>query len=148
LKCNCIRCREIRGRSVASGELQLQDLTYNAGGAEEHFLSFVTADDHLAGFLRLSLPGVDSPQLDMADLKAAALIREVHVYGQSLGMGRSRLGAAQHVGLGRELVAHAEALAQQSGFSKIAVIAALGTRRYYARLGYTLGDTYMVKPLL
>ena len=63
LKCNCIRCREIRGRSVSAGALRLEDETYAAGGAEEHFLSFVTPDDHLAGFLRLSLPGVDLPQL-------------------------------------------------------------------------------------
>jgi elongator complex protein 3 len=123
-------------------------MTYRAGGAEEHFLSFVTRDDHLAGFLRLSLPGADSPQLTLDDLTSAALIREVHVYGQSLKVGGSRNGAAQHIGLGRQLIDQAEALAREAGFERMAVIAALGTRRYYARWGYRLGETYMVKSLL
>lgn len=148
LACSCIRCREIRHRSVEIRSLTLEDEAYTAGGAQEHFLSFVTPDDHLAGFLRLSLPGPDSSGLALDDLEAAALIREVHVYGQSVGMGRSRRGAAQHIGLGRQLIDKAEALAREAGFTRMAVIAALGTRRYYARLGYALGQTYMVKTLL
>lgn len=148
LRCECLRCREIRGRWVDAPELRLDDDAYAAGGAEEHFLSFVTADDRLAGFLRLSLPGPESPRLEMKDLETAALIREVHIYGQSMGIGRSRRGSAQHVGLGKRLVEHAENRARNAGFARMAVIAALGTRRYYARLGYTLGETYMVKPLL
>jgi elongator complex protein 3 len=84
----------------------------------------------------------------MRDLDSAALIREVHVYGQSVGMGRSRRGAAQHIGLGRRLVDHAESLAREAGFARMAIIAALGTRGYYARLGYALGETYMLKTLL
>ena len=148
LTCSCIRCREIRGKAVEAATLSLEDATYPAGGAQEHFLSFVTPDDRLAGFLRLSLPGPSSPRLPMDDLESAALIREVHVYGQSVGMGRSRRGAAQHIGLGRQLIERAEALASQAGYSRMAVIAALGTRRYYARQGYTLGQSYMVKQLL
>ena len=144
-RCSCIRCREVRGRRVVSADLELQDLEYSAGGAQEHFLSFVTPDDHLAGFLRLSLPGPKSPKLPMADLQDSALIREVHVYGQSLGIGRSRRGAAQHVGLGSRLVETAEVLAKQAGYQRVAVISAVGTRGYYARLGYRLGRTYMVK---
>lgn len=144
-RCNCIRCREVRGRKIVSDDLELQDLAYTAGGAEEHFLSYVTQDDHLAGFLRLSLPGPASPELGLADLTGCALIREVHVYGQSLGIGRSRRGAAQHVGLGSRLVERAEQLAREAGFQRVAVISAVGTRGYYARLGYHLGQTYMVK---
>jgi elongator complex protein 3 len=148
LKCNCIRCREVRGQSVESGELSLEDLVYSAAGADEHFLSFATEDDRLAGFLRLSLPGERSERLGLEDLDSAAIIREVHIYGQSLGVGHSRSGAAQHIGLGRELVRRAETIAIEHGFRKMAVIAALGTRRYYARLGYELGESYMVKTLL
>jgi elongator complex protein 3 len=80
-RCQCIRCREIRRQGVAPGELTLEDLVYPAGGAEEHFISFVTQDDHLAGFLRLSLPGKNSPEAGFPDLQDAGLVREVHVYG-------------------------------------------------------------------
>jgi elongator complex protein 3 len=82
--CSCIRCREISSQAVDSHHLSLDDLVYTAGGAEEHFLSCVTPEDKLAGFLRLSLPGPNSPDTHLADLHQAAIIREVHVYGQSL----------------------------------------------------------------
>jgi elongator complex protein 3 len=44
-------------------------------------------------------------------------------------------------------MALAEAEARQRGFRRIAVIAALGTRDYYRRLGYSLGESYMMKDL-
>lgn len=145
--CGCIRCREVRQQAVELGQLTLDDLTYAAGGAEEHFLSSVTSDDRLAGYLRLSLPGPNSPATGLIDLQAAALVREVHVYGESLLLGAASAGAAQHAGLGRLLMGAAERRAAQAGFRRLAVIAALGTRRYYERLGYRLGESYMIKDL-
>lgn len=145
--CQCVRCREVRGQQVNVGELLTHDLVYQAGGAEEHFLSFDTPDDKLAGFLRLSLPGPAAPDPGLADLQGAAIIREVHVYGQSLPVGTERQGAAQHVGLGTRLIRHAERIARTKGFQRLAVIAAVGTRRYYLRLGFERGDLYLVKPL-
>jgi len=147
LRCQCIRCREVRGREVDPDELHHEDLAYRAGGAEEHFLSYNTPDDFLAGYLRLSLPGSRSPDTGLAGLKDAAIIREVHIYGQSLSVGRSVEGAAQHVGLGSSLIDEAESLAFKAGFPTMAIIAALGTRGYYRRLGYHLDGTYMVKQL-
>ncbi len=145
--CQCIRCREVRGQKVVPETLRFDDLTYRAGFAEEHFLSFNTPEDKLAGFLRLSLPGEASPDLGFADLEGAALIREVHVYGQSLEVGREEQGAAQHIGLGRQLIARAEEIARSRGYRRLAVIAAVGTRRYYAARGFRMGDLYMVKEL-
>ncbi len=146
-RCQCIRCREVRGQRVVPEALRFDDLTYRAGFAEEHFLSFNTPEDKLAGFLRLSLPGEASPDLGFADLEGAALIREVHVYGQSLEVGREEQGAAQHIGLGRQLIARAEEIARSRGYRRLAVIAAVGTRRYYAARGFRMGDLYMVKEL-
>ncbi len=143
--CQCIRCREVRGQSVEAGSLHLEDQVYSAGGAEEHFLSFVTADDHLAGFLRLSLPGVASPETKLSDLDGAAIIREVHVFGQSLAVGAERNGAAQHVGLGTQLLAQAEEIAKKDGYRRLAVISAVGTRQYYLERGFVRGELYLVK---
>jgi elongator complex protein 3 len=145
-KCECVRCREIREQRMDPGELIYDDFSYQAAGAEEHFLSYNTADDKLAGFLRLSLPDQDNP-LDIEDLKNAAIIREVHVYGQSLEVGTEQEGMAQHAGIGKALIAHAERIAKNHGYAKIAVIAAVGTRAYYANRGFELGDLYMVKPV-
>ncbi|MFO3797653.1 MAG: GNAT family N-acetyltransferase, partial [Anaerolineales bacterium] len=146
-RCRCIRCREIREQPIHPQALELRDFTYLAGEAEEHFLSFVTAEDRLAGFLRLSLPQATAPDLGLADLKGAALIREVHVYGQSLPVGAERPGAAQHAGLGTRLLQEAEQLARQKGYTRLAVIAAIGTRRYYLLRGFQRGELYLIKEL-
>lgn len=145
-KCECVRCREIREQRMEAGELVYDDFSYQAAGAEEHFLSYNTADDKLAGFLRLSLPNDDNA-LEIDDLKDATIIREVHVYGQSLEVGTEQEGMAQHAGIGKSLIAHAERIAKDHGYQKIAVIAAVGTRAYYAGRGFELGELYMVKPV-
>jgi elongator complex protein 3 len=146
-KCECIRCREVRGKAVRLENLEMKDLVYPAGGAEEHFLSWITPGDQLAGFLRLSLPGSDSPATELTDLAGAAIIREVHVYGQSLEVGEAKDGAAQHVGLGTKLLAKADEIAASKGFQKMAVIAAVGTRQYYLDRGFERGRLYLVKDL-
>jgi elongator complex protein 3 len=145
--CECVRCREVRGKPVHPELLKLDDMVYQAGTAEEHFLSYVTPDDKLAGFVRLSLPGKDSPETGMSDLAGAALIREVHVYGQSLPVGAEKQGAAQHSGLGTRLLEKAEAIAKANGFKRMAVISAVGTRGYYLDRGFERGELYLTKSL-
>lgn len=145
--CGCIRCREVRGRTVAPGSLRMECEVYRSGGAAEHFLSFVDEEDRLAGFLRLSLPAAGSPATGISELDNAALVREVHVYGPSLPVGEIEGGAAQHAGLGGRLMVQAEAIARRHGYPRLAVIAAVGTRGYYRRLGYSRQGTYMVKAL-
>jgi elongator complex protein 3 len=168
-KCNCIRCREVRGTAVETAALRLDDLTYQADSAEEHFISFVTPDDRLAGFIRLSLPaptplsfghppifacasaagtgGVQNGGNEggRGDLDGAALIREVHVYGQSLPVGAELAGSTQHSGLGTKLLQQAEETAAAHGFRRLAVISAIGTRKYYLERGFERGELYLVK---
>jgi elongator complex protein 3 len=127
--------------------LQLDDLVYPAGGAEEHFLSYTTPDDRIAGFLRLSLPIAGSPVKEFSELTKAAIIREVHVFGQSLPVGVEESGAAQHIGLGTQLIREAEEIARGTGYPRLAVISAIGTRRYYLRQGFQPDELYMLKDL-
>lgn len=145
--CACIRCREVRRGKVEIDKLRLNDLVYHTKSTEEHFLTFDTPDDKLAGFLRLSLPR-EGNLLRLADLEGAAIIREVHVYGQSIEVGADLPGAAQHAGLGSRLLVEAERITRASGFARLAVISAVGTRKYYAARGFEHGALYMVKPVV
>jgi histone acetyltransferase (RNA polymerase elongator complex component) len=98
----------------------------------------------LYGFLRLRFdpnPGGDF----IPEIQGCALIREVHVYGTSMGVGVEGSGS-QHKGYGKWLMATAEQIAKSAGYKKIAVIAGVGTREYYKnKCGYNLEGTYMVK---
>jgi elongator complex protein 3 len=149
-RCSCIRCREVRGETVDPASLTLTDTIYPAAEAEEHFLAYETPAGRIAGYLRLSLPQ-NAPSLDSAlgfgDLAGAALIREVHVYGQSLPVGAEAHGAAQHIGLGTNLLREAERIAAGKSYARLAVIAAVGTREYYLARGFQRGELYLVKPL-
>jgi elongator complex protein 3 len=147
LHCECIRCREVRGQKIKNSLVELNDLTYQSGPAEEHFLSYDTEEDRLAGFLRLSLPSSSAPETGLADLQDAAVIREVHVYGQSLQVGETSSGAAQHAGMGQRLIHRAEQIARNRGYQRLAVISAVGTREYYLNRGFEKGDLYLLKRL-
>jgi len=144
--CQCVRCREVRKQRVNVEKMELNDLVYPAARAEEHFISFDTPGDKLAGFIRLSLPSSDSPDTGLDDLESSALVREVHVYGQSLPVGAEKKnGAAQHSGLGTQLLEEAEKVAKKHGFRRLAVISAVGTRGYYLERGFERGKLYLVK---
>jgi elongator complex protein 3 len=154
--CGCIRCREVRETEVIDDELRLVVHAYETAASLEQFLSYETAAGRLAGFLRLSLPHADadtirenaSPTAEvwavMPEIAGAAMIREVHVYGPALRIGAASAGEAQHLGLGRRLVDEAKTRAAAAGFDRLAVISAIGTRRYYERLGFARGALYMI----
>ena len=146
MDCQCIRCREVRYKPVRPSELRFQVLTYETDINRELFLSYVTPADRLVGFLRLSLP--HSPDVVPVDeVKEAAIIREVHVYGPALRIGTDSQGEAQHMGLGRRLIQRARDIARTEGYRELAVIAAIGTRAYYRKLRFELGELYMVQEL-
>jgi elongator complex protein 3 len=142
LKCRCIRCREVRRQTLDSETVELHINSYETDGTMEHFLGYETGDGRLAGFLRLSFPNQNQP-LPLPELAGCAMIREVHVYGPALPIGEESQGAAQHVGLGGQLVDKAKEMARQAGYDKLAVISAIGTRDYYARHGFAPDGLYM-----
>lgn len=148
-RCGCIRCREVKGGAPTT--VSPTEIVYVTTASEEHFLGFDTPEGRLAGYLRLSLPHAPGRALDehlgLTELEDAALVREVHVYGPAQELGRREEARTQHRGLGRRLLERAEDRARERGFSRMAIIASVGTRRYYHRNGYRLRGTYMVKDL-
>ena len=91
------------------------------------------------GFLRLSLP---SEEARIAEIRRSALLREVHVYGRVVGIGRQSRRRPQHLGLGAALISKAACHALSAGYEDLAVISAIGTREYYRRRGFEDGDLY------
>ncbi len=140
-----IRAREVRFRSVSPDDLHLDELRYDSSCGEEIFLQFITDERDIAGFLRLSLP--TEPPIS-AELASAAMIREIHVYGQSVEIGESAEGRAQHAGLGTRLIERAAQIARERGYRQLAVISAVGTRGYYRKRGFRDGRLYQALPLM
>ncbi len=140
--CRDIRSREIRGDDFDAETLSLRATVYDAEVSEEHFLEFVTPEDRIVGFLRLSLPREKSFVVELGE---SAVIREVHVYGASLGFGDRANDKAQHRGLGGRLVEEAARRARAAGYDCLAVISAIGTRDWYRKLGFESAGLYQVR---
>ncbi len=156
--CGCIRCHEIKRRQVDADDLVLRTYTYDTDLTREHFLYFATHEQSsqsglIAGFLRLSLPLAPNAgsRAFLPEIVESAMIREVHVYGPALNIGKENDGegplGAQHVGLGTRLLEEARRISRAAGFRQISVIAATGTRGYYAARGFEQGELYMNAPL-
>ena len=149
-----IRFREINQQQVRAAELTLQDFTYTTAVSDEHFLQWVTADNKIAGFCRLSLPHWDKLTSGACDVSAdellvqpgQAMIRELHVYGQALSLGSEGM-SAQHQGLGQKLLTKASSIAAEAGYTSLNVISSIGTRAYYRAQGFTDAGLYQQKAL-
>ncbi len=142
--CECIRCREVGMNDEEPENVEMDVLTYEAGGGTEHFISFEDFDkDLLVGFCRLRFPGDPVRR----ELDNAALIRELHVYGSEVSVGSaSEDSQHQHRGYGRRLMEKAEDLARDAGYEKLSVISGIGAREYYRnKLGYHQDGPYVSK---
>lgn len=134
VKCNCIRCREAKDKPIKDYCLNI--LEYSASGGQEYFISADSRDGKtLFGFCRL--------RLDVNSQIAPAIIRELHVYGELVAVGRQK--KIQHSGLGKELLLSAERLVRAAEIKKLAIISGVGVRGYYKKLGYKLQASYMQK---
>ncbi len=138
-----IRAREIRRDPIDPDALTLDVQVYDSTTSTEHFLQMVTPENRIVGYLRLSIPNAEA--LMPAELQGAALLREVHIYGVLTEIGEQKGGRAQHLGLGRKLVAKALELTQAAQKDRLSVISGIGTRPYYRKLGFKDGDLYQHK---
>jgi elongator complex protein 3 len=148
-QCACIRCREVRvSQSVDVHNVVLDVISYQTGATEEQFLQYLTPEGRLAGFLRLSLPLAPRDDLPIPEIRTAAMVREVHVYGPAQMLAEpTGSRSVQHRGLGTRLLEEAAQRARTAGYEQLAVIAAVGTRVYYRDRGFTEGEMYPILPL-
>lgn len=145
-KCQCIRCREIKNINSKIENQKLKIRQYNGSGGVEYFLSFEDAkEDKLLAFLRLRFCAASDVIDIFPELKDCAIVREIHTYGELAPVNIK--GRVQHLGLGKKLIKAAEEIVLKNEYKKIAVIAAIGTRGYYKKLGYKLNGDYMIKLL-
>jgi len=148
IKINEIRFREIgfalrdkKPNETISNKIKLKVTSYNASAGKEYFLEFINKDNILFGLLRLRI------KKEGENVRGA--IREIHVYGQSLPIGikGKYKEITQHSGLGKKLVKKAEEIARKQGVKELDVIAGVGVREYFYKLGYKLKGPYVSKLL-
>jgi len=179
LKCKCIRCMEIGNNipenirltvrkysasegieyfiSIESNEYNIIDnilyklfLIFNIFNKKIYWKNNNNNNTYngLIGFCRLRLNNNSNENI-FDELKNSALIRELHVYSSSTGIGNNDNNSQQHKGYGMLLVKTAEEIALQNNFNKIIVIAGVGVREYYKnKCGYSNSlkeGGYMVK---
>ena len=151
IRCKDIRERECKGNPIDRANTRLFIDEFRASGGTEFYLSVENGDrTQLYGHLRLRLrdAATSEDRNILPVLRGCALIRELHTYGKLIAVSQHNTGhETQHVGVGTQLMREAERIASEHGFVRAAVIAGVGVRRYYAKLGYHLEETYMVKDL-
>jgi elongator complex protein 3 len=146
--CNCIRCREVGHRSregidVDEDSLDIIHRCYEASDGIEEFISAEDKNQTLIGFLRLRMPGENPYRYEITF--RTGLIRELHVYGEMTPVGEAAQDW-QHQGWGEKLLKEAEKTALEIyDMNKMVIMSALGTKKYYTRLGYQKEGVYVSK---
>jgi len=153
LRCRCIRCREAGHRWLKDHirpepkNIGIYVQSYEASDGKEFFISAEDkVNDVLIGYLRLRFPSGKAHRPEISG-QNASIIRELRVCGELVPVGESLREAFQHKGWGRRLLHEAERISRESGFDKILVTSALGTKEYYKKFGYTYDGVYMAKKL-
>ncbi len=153
-RCNCIRCREAGHRKVVdnvTSEMEnIQILSSHYVASEGHEV-FISAEDPiknvLIGYLRLRIPSEKAHRPEITEVPSA-IVRELHIYGPLVPVGKHLSKAWQHKGYGSILLSEAERVAlTEYDSKKLVVISALGTKKYYMRFGYNRDGIYVSKRL-
>ena len=154
MKCRCIRCREVGHRWLKDGvkpdpsNIQIMTSKEGASEGEDIFISIEDAiNDVLIGYLRLRVPSEKAHRLEIL-LGVASIVRELHVYGPLVPVGKRTAKAWQHKGYGGVLLSEAERISREEyDLKKVVVTSALGTKQYYRRFGYDNDGPYVSKML-
>jgi elongator complex protein 3 len=154
LRCRCIRCREVGHRWLRDKikpnpeNIKITRIHEKASKGEEIFISAEDqANDVLLGYLRLRIPSKVAHRPEIS-VEPCSIIRELHVYGPLVPVGKHTKKAWQHKGYGSTLLSEAERISKEDyDLKKILVTSALGTMPYYKRFGYDYDGPYMSKRL-
>tara|TARA_B100001057_G_scaffold185347_1_gene186098 strand:- start:19269 stop:21086 length:1818 start_codon:yes stop_codon:yes gene_type:complete len=145
-----IRTREIgRHPKYYNEKANYNIYKFEQNGGIEYFICYESHDKvALFGFIRLRFPSKDAKPAFKV-LENNALIRELHVYGttNSVGYIDTTSTAAQHMGIGSNLLKMAEWVAIKNFYPRIVVISGEGVKGYYRKRGYKEEETFMVKDL-
>ena len=121
--------------------LKLKVTEYDASDGKEYFMEIVNKDNILFGLARLRINKDSGSEMK-------AIIRELHVYGQSLAIGEKTKTIGQHSGLGKQLMQEAENITRKEKVKDLFVISGVGVRQYYKKLGYSQLGEYMKKKII
>ncbi len=145
-----IRSREVgrakkRGRTPETENIELYRTEYRASNGKEIFLTYEDKQNQiLIGFIRLRLPKKSHrPEIT----ENTALIRELHIYGPLVPLGKQPKQDWQHQHYGKKLLKKAEKTAKKHNKNKIAIISGIGVRNYYRKHNYKKQGPYMTKKL-
>jgi elongator complex protein 3 len=174
INCRCIRCREagantrenqkfsrtikinntlnnnkIENNNVNINNeiknLKIKTTEYEASNGKEFFIAAEDEKkDIIFGYCRLRFP---SQFLRKEITKSSALIREIHIYSLAVKIGKKSADSFQHRGMGKKLMQKAEEIVKNNNKNKIVVIAGVGAKQYFEKLGYEHDGPYMSKIL-
>jgi len=150
LHCRDVRTREVGIRQIHEeiipGQVELVRRDYTANGGWETFLAYEDPkQDILIGLLRLRQCSAETTRPELRG-QPSSLVRELHVYGSAVPVNARDPRKFQHQGYGMLLLEEAERIARdEHGSEKLAIIAGVGTRHYYRKMGFELDGPYMSK---
>ena len=155
VRCRCIRCREVGHRWLKDkvkpdpNSIEIRTIKEKASEGEEVFISAEDlVNDVLVGYLRLRIPSGKAHRPEIVS-ETTSIVRELHVYGPLVPVGKHLAKAWQHKGYGGTLLSEAERISLEDyDRRKVVVTSALGTKQYYRRFGYDYEGPYVSKLLI
>lgn len=149
IKSRDIRAREAGfnyiNRTITMDNVKIKIIEYKASHGKEFFIAAEIPEDILIGYCRLRFP---SQFLREEITETSSLVRELHIYSLAVSIGKQSQDSFQHRGIGKKLMEKAEEIAKNNGKSKIIVIAGIGAKQYFAKIGYNYDGPYMSKILI
>jgi ELP3 family radical SAM enzyme/protein acetyltransferase len=127
---------------------QLKQFLLNLFGINIYFKGCGN-EDIIYSFLRLRISSENYENCFNEIMRNKGKIRELHVYGNknaTYDTNHNNSKYIQHFGFGKSLLKMAETISKEYKCNGTSVIAGVGTRNYYRKFGYEIGDGgFMIK---